>query len=63
MSTIQMTKRLEPKPDSLVESNKAKKDNKLSIQDMTQNSHFCANDLIGLSWVLFDELEMINIQK
>jgi hypothetical protein len=60
MSIIQMTKEWQPEPTkSLVESNPVKEGKKLSAADMEsiKNSHFSAEDLIGLSWVLFDDFE------
>jgi hypothetical protein len=59
MSTIQMTKEWQPEPtESLVERNPVKKGKNLSTVGIkVLNSHFCAEDLMGLSWVLFDDLE------
>jgi hypothetical protein len=60
MSTIQMTKEWQPEPTkNLVESNPVIEGKKLSAADMEsiKNSHFSAEDLIGLSWVLFDDFE------
>lgn len=60
MSTIQVTKAWQPEPTkNLVESNPVKEGKKLSIVDNTvpARSTFCAEDLMGLSWVLFDDLE------
>ncbi len=60
MSTIQSTIEWQPKPTtSLVESNPVKEGKKLSTLDQNslKRSHLCAEDLVGLSWVLFDDLE------
>ena len=60
MSTILVTKKWQPKPTkSLVESNPVKEGKKLSAVDNLpqKGSHLCAEDLMGLSWVLFDDLE------
>lgn len=59
MSTIQVTKNWQPKPTkSLVESLPVKEGKKLSVDNLTQKvSHLCAEDLMGLTWVLFEDLE------
>lgn len=59
MSTIQVTKEWQPEPTkSLVESNPVKDGKNISTANKEiLNSHFCAEDLMGLSWVLFDDLE------
>ena len=60
MSTIQVAKKWQPKPTkSLVESNPVKEGKKLSaVDNLTQKgSHLRAEDLMGLSWVLFEDLE------
>jgi hypothetical protein len=58
MSTIQTTKPSKPEPASnLVDSNPVNKGNILSKHFETQNSHFCAKDMMGLSWVLYDDIE------
>jgi len=60
MSTIQVTKKWQPKPTkSLVESNPVKEGKKLSMVENAalEGTHLCAEDLMGLSWVLFENLE------
>jgi hypothetical protein len=60
MSTIQVTKNWQPKPsESLVESLPVKEGKKLSTEDnlVQKGSYLCAEDLMGLSWVLFEDLE------
>ena len=60
MSTIQVAKEWQPKPTkSLVESLPVKEGKKLSTVDKEapKRSHLCAEDLMGLSWVLFNDLE------
>ncbi len=58
MSTIQMTKPWKPKSDNnLVDSIQIKKEKKLSVDYKTQNSNFCAKDMMGLSWILLDDME------
>jgi len=60
MSTIQVAKEWQPKPTkSLVESNPVEEGKKLSAVDnlAQKGSHLCAEDLMGLSWVLFNDLE------
>lgn len=59
MSTIQVTQEWQPQPSkSLVEGNPVKEGKKLSlVEDATLNrSHFCAADMMGLSWVLSDDI-------
>ncbi|MEX0640172.1 MAG: hypothetical protein WD018_02990 [Nitrosopumilaceae archaeon] len=60
MSTIQVTRKWQPKPTkSLVESNPVKEGKKLLIEDkeVLKGSNLCAEDLMGLSWILFNDLE------
>jgi hypothetical protein len=60
MSTIQVTKNWQPKPsESLVESLPVKEGKKLSTEDnlAQKGTHLCVEDLMGLSWVLFEDLE------
>ena len=60
MSTILVTKKWQPKPTKiLVESDPVKEGKKLSAVDnlAQKGSHLGAEDLMGLSWVLFDDLE------
>ena len=60
MSTIQVAKEWQPKPTkSLVESLPVKEGKKLlTVENAAlKRSHLCAEDLMGLSWVLFENLE------
>ena len=59
MSTIQITETWQSKPtNNLVESFPVKEGKKLSaVDDTVHRSRFCAMDVMGLSWVLLDDLE------
>lgn len=60
MSTIQVIKNWQPTPKkSLVKSDPVKEGKKLSAVDnpAQKETHLCAEDLMGLSWVLFEDLE------
>lgn len=60
MSTIQITKQWQPDPsNNLVSSNSVKEGKNVStaFKKSLKNSHFSAEDLMGLSWVLFDDVE------
>jgi len=62
MSTIQMTKAWQPEPiKNLVENNPVKEGKNISTmdKDVPKKAHFCAEDMMGLSWTLFDDLEVI----
>ncbi|HXV67053.1 MAG TPA: hypothetical protein VD731_07510 [Nitrosopumilaceae archaeon] len=62
MSTIQVTKEWQPQPTkSLVESNPVEEGKKLSNlgNDALSRTTLCAKDMMGLSWVLSDDLESI----
>jgi hypothetical protein len=59
MSTIQVTKNWQPKPsENLVEGLPVKEGKKLSTVDALaqKRTPLCAEDLMGLSWVLFEDL-------
>ena len=58
MSTILVTKKWQPKPTKkLAKSDPVKEGKMLSMDHKTQNSHVSAQDLMGLSWVLYDDFE------
>ncbi len=60
MSTIQMTKEWQPEPiKNLVENNPVKEGKNLLQmgRDVLKTTHFCAEDVMGLSWTLFDDIE------
>ena len=59
MSTIQITKQWQTEPsNNLVSSNPVKKGKNVSItyKKLQKKSHFSAEDLMGLLWVLFDDV-------
>ena len=62
MSTIQVSKNWEPS----IETNKVKTNpihrEKLLIDQIKRN-RFSAEEMMGLSWVLFDELEFMTYKK
>lgn len=60
MSTIQITKQWKPESDTqLFNGDNVKKSSKQYSHSPVQNSNWCAKDMMGLSWVLFDELELV----
>lgn len=58
MSTIQITKKWQSgSTKNLVNSDPLKEGKNLSMYSGTQNSNLCAKDLMGLTWVLYDDFE------
>lgn len=53
----------QPNKTKLVKTNCSKRRKQSKENSINENSHFCANDIMGLCWVLSDDFTYIGTQN